>query len=73
MNTLINDAGTIVLTDAENVVLTPSQSRYYSYRERGYGIRETARRCGVSAATVSRTLKTADRKINEFLKGRETI
>lgn len=46
--------------------LTKAQSLYIAFRDRGYGVRETARMCGVSAATVSRTLKTADRKLKEW-------
>lgn len=56
----------IVLTDAKSIFLTPSQSLYYRYRKMGYGVRETARLLGVSAATVCRTLKTVDRKIADF-------
>lgn len=56
----------IILTDTKSIFLTPAQSLYYKYREMGYGVRETARRLGVSAATVCKTLKTVDRKILEF-------
>lgn len=56
----------IVLTDTKSIFLTPTQSIYYRYREMGYGIRETARRLGVSAAAVCRALKTVDKKISEF-------
>ena len=51
--------------------LTKAQTLYMAFRDRGYGVRETARRCGVSAATVSRTLKTADRKLKEWSEANE--
>lgn len=53
------------LYESGTVTLTQSQSLYYLYRKKGYGVRETARICGVSAATVSRVLKTVDRKLKE--------
>lgn len=45
------------------ILLTPSQFKYYRLRQQGYGVREIARMCSVSAATVCRTLKTAERNI----------
>lgn len=50
------------------VYLTASQTLYKRFRDAGYGVRETARACNVSAATVSKTLKIVDRK----LKGAES-
>lgn len=49
--------------DTDSVYLTESQTRYYMFSKMGYGVREIARKCGVSAATVSRTLKTVERKL----------
>lgn len=51
--------------------LTRSQALYDEFRKKGYGVRETARACGVSAATVSRTLKTLDRNYKKWSESNE--
>lgn len=56
-----------ILNSVSNTLyLTQAQTLYKTFRDHGYGVRETARACGVSAATVSRTLKTVDRKLKEW-------
>ncbi len=45
------------------VLLTPAQYRYYSLYQQGHGIREIARMCEVSPATVCRCIKIAKASI----------
>lgn len=48
------------------VCMTKSQLRYYRYYVTGMGVREIARACNVSAATVSRTLKKAIANMEKY-------
>lgn len=56
----------LIRTVSDRFYPTKSQALYDEFRQHGFGVRETARACGVSAATVSRTLKTLDRNYKEW-------
>lgn len=47
------------------LLLTASQYKYYRLYQQGKGIREIAALCGVSPATVCRTIKTAKKSLDK--------